>query len=528
MGNPNFASGHRACLKDKNPDPSPASKGDGYWTGSALIGALVCLMLVMTLGSAILSLSLNGLQLAERVRRGTVAFNLAESGAERAARWLKDQPSPPAGTGLIDPFGGTQSLGDGTYRVTVLPDPSNPGASLKRYTVTATGTVQGHTQRVEVVLRQNSFAKYAYFTDREVSSISGGRIWFFSGDRIRGPAHSNNTSGSNFQINWSNSTAPIFEEIITAAGPRIDYAPSAPASESDFLKIFKTGSRGYQLGVDPVPLPSSSSKQQEAAWGASGGFPTTTGVYIPPGGGIYIHGDAAIQLQVDANGEQQFVITQGSTVTTVTVDRTANQIRRQVGSNPVELFAGVGTGVLYCSGHITSLSGTVADNRLSENSPPQVLRRSAYTIATNVNAGKNITVTGPIRYRSAPNPSLPISDVVNLRPGTLGLVGRNVIVASTAPTAMEIDAVILAGSSTTSDGSFYVQNYNTKTPTGTLKVVGGIIQKARGPVGTMSNGVIQTGYAKDYYYDPRLADYPPPYFPTTGNYDRVSWRRLPG
>jgi hypothetical protein len=101
-----------------------------------------------------------------------------------------------------------------------------------------------------------------------------------------------------------------------------------------------------------------------------------------------------------------------------------------------------------------------------------------------------------------------------------------VTVASGSPTALEVDGIILTGSSTTSDGSFSVADYNSKTPTGRLKVVGGIIQKARGPVGTLSGGTIATGYTKDYWYDGRLADSPPPFFPTTGLYDRISWQRL--
>src|SRR5712692_1195900 len=99
--------------------------------GTALITSVICVLLLETLGAAVLSLSLTGLNLAERVRRGTVSFNLAESGAERAARWLKDQPSPPSGTVAIDPFSGSQSLGSGTYSVSVLPDAGNPGADRK-------------------------------------------------------------------------------------------------------------------------------------------------------------------------------------------------------------------------------------------------------------------------------------------------------------------------------------------------------------------------------------------------------------
>ena len=63
---------------------------------------------------------------------------------------------------------------------------------------------------------------------------------------------------------------------------------------------------------------------------------------------------------------------------------------------------------------------------------------------------------------------------------------------------------------------------------GTLKVLGGIIQNARGPVGTFnsSTGEMITGYSKNYTYDPRLASNPPPYYPTTGQYERLSWRTL--
>jgi hypothetical protein len=238
-------------------------------------------------------------------------------------------------------------------------------------------------------------------------------------------------------------------------------------------------------------------------------------------------GDSSVTMSVDASGNQKFDIVQGSTTTHITVDLAFGQIRKQVGSGSVTTYTGTGSGVMCSTGNITSLSGTVADNRLSADNTT-VLSRSAYTIATDVNNGKNITVPSPIRYQSAPDPTLPTTDLANMRPGTLGLYSRNVIVGSGAPTNMEIDAVIMAGGSSTTDGSFYVSNWNTKTPTGTLKVTGSIIQKARGPVGTFSGAGITSGYAKNYWYDPRMADNPPPYFPTTGGYDRISWRKLAG
>jgi hypothetical protein len=73
--------------------------------------------------------------------------------------------------------------------------------------------------------------------------------------------------------------------------------------------------------------------------------------------------------------------------------------------------------------------------------------------------------------------------------------------------------------------SFRVQNHNAGPTTGNvcngqnwgrgcLLLLGGLIQEARGPVGT-SGG---TGYIKQYTYDRCANLRPPPYFPTTGRY----------
>lgn len=495
--------------------------------GSALVTALIALMFVMVMGAGVLALSMTGMRITNRTRINTIAFNCAESGAELAARWLKEQGSPPPGTAPFDPFGGAQTLGSGTYQVTITPDPANPGASLKKYAIVCNGYFNGRSERVETIARQQSFGRYAYFTDRETSSITGGAVWFFAGDRIRGPAHSNNAGGSNFKVSWGGTSA-IFEGMLTSAASAINYAPTNPNTEAQFAQIYETGSQGYQVGVDPIPLPSSTDVQKVAAWGAGSGFPSGTSVSVPANGGIYISGDSTVVMSVDGSGNQQFAITQGGNTTTVVVEPNNNRRRYKVNSGSWTNVPGAGSGVLYTDGNISSLSGTVADNWLTGGNPPQIQYRSATTIATDVNNNKSVTITDNLRYNSAPNPDLPTDNIVNLRPGTLGLMARNVAIGSGAPTNLEVDAVMMAGSSSVSDGSFFVTNYNTKTPTGTLKVMGGIIQKARGPVGTLSGGVLATGYAKDYYYDPRLADAPPPFFPTTGSYDRTSWRRLSG
>jgi len=499
--------------------------------GAVMLWVLIVTMMIITMGLSMMSLTLHGLRTTRRIQDSTLAFNLAESSAEKAVRWLKDQGSPPAGTTTIDPFGGVQTLDPGTYSAQVIPDPGNPGAILKAYTITGTGTVDHLVEHVTLYVRQQSFGKYAYFTDQEVSAVSGGAIWFQSSDRIRGPAHSNNKSGSNFQVDWTTASSanPIFQDAVTSVASSINYSPSSPNTEANFTKIYKAGSRGYKLGVNQIPLPSSSSAQQIAAWGSSAGFPSTSGVYVPSNGGIYIVGDSSMVAKTDASGNQQFVITQGTKVTTVTYMLGSNQVKYQLVNNgspgPTNTVVGLGTQVIYTTGNITALSGTIGNNRV-DNTTHTILNRNAYTIATDMNNGKNITLNGTLKYATAPTAGLSYSDPANINTGTLGLIGRNVTIAAGSPTTMQIDAVILAGSSSTTDGSFSVADYNSKQPTGTLTVTGGIIQKARGPVGTISNGALNTGYAKNYLYDSRLADAPPPYFPTTGLYDRLSWQRL--
>src|SRR5205807_6462487 len=144
----------------------------------------------------------------------------------------------------------------GTYQVTITPDSQNPVLDRKRYYIRSQGVCAERQETVELLVQVASFGRYAYFTDYEVST-SGGRIWFKSGDRLDGPVHSNNSGSSDVQVNWTNSTAPIFQDKVTAAGPQIDFAPTDPASEADFQKIFQDGSRGYSLGVSRIELPDS-------------------------------------------------------------------------------------------------------------------------------------------------------------------------------------------------------------------------------------------------------------------------------
>ncbi|MCX6345602.1 MAG: hypothetical protein NT018_11110 [Armatimonadetes bacterium] len=506
--------------------------------GAMLIVVIFALFLITALTTGVLVITTNAMHLNNLQQLRAKALNIAESGAEYGTLYLKSQAYPPSGTTSFNITAPPVSTGEVPI-VTISPDSNNPNVFLKTYKITSIGTTGTVSGKVEIVVKQATFGKYAYFTDRE-KSTSGSNIWWNSKDLIDGPMHSNNSGGSNFNIDysgWSSNTPtrPIFMDNITASGTSINYSPSTPTTEDTFRKVYLNGSKGYKLGVTKIVLPPSTSAQKEAAWGATSGFPaTTSGVYLRAGsnGGVFIQGDSTVTMSVDGSGNQVLTVTQvvSSTVktTVVTYNKatgTTTASGTGLGTGSPTSAASLSNGLIYCTGNITALSGTIADNTVANGA---ITQRNAFTIATDTNASKDITITGDIVYQHKPDKTLASTAYENLRAGTLGLVGQDIIIAADTSgnhPNREIDAVMIAGSSTV-DGSIKVNSYDSGG-TGTLKVLGGLIQSARGPVGTISGGIVNHGYAKDYKYDPRLATDPPPFYPTTGQYDRMSWMVKP-
>lgn len=104
----------------------------------------------------------------------------------------------------------------------------------------------------------------------------------------------------------------------------------------------------------------------------------------------------------------------------------------------------------------------------------------------------------------------------------LGLIAmKDVIVADNVANRndCQIYATIMA-----LDKSFKVENHGSGSPRGTLTLVGGLIQKMRGPVGTAWwNGSIKSGFQKHYTYDMRFQTKAPPFYPILRRTSIVSW-----
>lgn len=130
-------------------------------------------------------------------------------------------------------------------------------------------------------------------------------------------------------------------------------------------------------------------------------------------------------------------------------------------------------------------------------------------------ADYDINITNHVTYAVHPT---------NGSDDALGLIAKHdVVVTRSAPTNLNIFAHIIADGSATSsttDGSFRVQDYSSRPDSGNLNVYGGIVQYYRGYVGSGS-----CGYWKHYEFDQRFSVNPPPHYPAvTNDYQWQGWR----
>jgi len=189
------------------------------------------------------------------------------------------------------------------------------------------------------------------------------------------------------------------------------------------------------------------------------------------------------------------------------------------------------------------LSGVVADHQgLTITAPNNTYDNTSATPDTTgtINLNGNITYHTP-RAKDASGKFLPESDPANAafvaNAGTLGIVANTVNLDDNdaqgiALGDLEMDATVVAYQTLQSvDGQPTTANNSFKRPPHNFNCMGGEIAGIRGVLGTfnINNGVttMNSGLAGHYSYDGRMANTPPPFFPTTSTaYDILSWQRV--
>jgi hypothetical protein len=535
--------------------------------GMALMATLIFTFVISTMGIALLTMTNNETKLSALQKDSTDAFYLADSGTERAISWMEKQGAPPSS--IPPPLDGSADIagmGGGYYSVTIDPPSSGTEVFNKIYTITCVGHAgySNSKRTIETKIRVLSFAGFAYFSDEE-KSAGEDTIWFRTDDLIGGKMHSNDL------IHVSGT--PHFLGEVSTAFDHIDYMNNSYYTRlvegemeiynPNFEDIFQSEETewGLTLSDEVIPLPQNRAisgteyarSLENISLGPS--YHSTDvedkKVYIPRSGnnvngGIYVKGDVEeliLGTDTKPGGNSKISIKQniGSyyspnyNVTEIITDEVfrSTQVTKYDNSGNVIAgypisYNGISNGVLFIGGSVNDLQGDKYDGGL----------QGKLTIA----ASGNITIGGDILYSDRIDNDIDFSSEdadLSLVNDSLGLVSEhNIIVEKNATGShndphdsdnIEIDAILMAINT-----SFTYEDY-TDLMKGTLKVFGAFIQERRGAVGTFYSGSDSkaSGFTKDYHYDQRMAStdpeipsMTPPYFPTTGNYEKISWREI--
>lgn len=393
------------------------------------------------------------------------ALHIAEAGIHdylwhlnKDSLYYKNSMHPAQGE---DEFGNKRwaNYEDGQYHLEITP----PASDVPLLTVKSEGRVKSLTgayvtRTVKVVLRKRSFTNYIYLTDHETVEGTTSKIWWITGDIVRGPLHTNDDLHTSGQ--------PYFMQDVTISG-HLDAQGGLPLFD-----------KSYKEGADPVEFPATNLRLREYA----------------QADGYYYYGETRITMK-------------DSSLEIVNRDRSGRT------TGPVGTVSLPANGIIYVDG-IASAKGTSGNG--------DVYLSGTYSGRLTIAARNIIYLTGDVRYNNAD------ADI-------LGLIADNYIYINhfdkdrygwyrvdVASYDIEIDAAIFA-----LNHSFGFERYSEGPPKGTIKVVGSIAQRYRGPVGTFSwGGTIRSGYCKDYHYDPRMAYQTPPHFiePANAGFEITSWQ----
>jgi len=315
--------------------------------GFILITMYLLLAVCLVLLTATITHSFAEIRASQRLQSAGRAFYLAEAGVDQALSWIRAQGAPPVFTDerMIFPNGITQPLGPplvgndpgpltaangwrplgggglGFYRVSIDPDNNNPVSFIDRYVLQgwgATGILDQATnqivatslRRTRFIVQTTSFSQYAWFTNAETNA-AGTPVWFITGARIDGPAHTN----GRFNIFGG----PVFNGPVSSVAPALNLwgGLGPPTNNPQF-------NGGLRLGVQAPPMP----------------FPTA----IP-----------APLVNAAGNGGR---LLKGNTQITLLADGTMQVTNAASGFNNTVLPLPV-NGVLYVQGGDVTLQGTL-------------------------------------------------------------------------------------------------------------------------------------------------------------------------
>lgn len=423
-----------------------------------------------------------------------------------------------------------------SYSVNV--DPKRWNSTLPYYVIHASGSNGAATRRLDALVRKKSFSAYALFTISENNNV-GGTVWYTNGQEYDGPVYSGGPMNIIYQP--GDDANPIFRGPVLTASPP-DWREGSPADRvsqpSDWLAVSSGGAGGFNVVGNPQTLPTSQDNQlvaNEAFSGgaaAPGGFPTAAGVYVngqlagagataPLETGIYVRGDTRITATYDPVAQMQvFIFTPQSGLpvtvivnfatgtTTVSAPNATPTVYQGTASGQQPAGVEGGNGAIFVDGNVTVDAGSTVHGQYMLAVPD-----------SGADHGDVITLLGSLRY----------SDASSTSADEFGMWANDIVLKDPRNENVEVDGVMLTGyfdecKFVCNDGTFLNYYCTSMGPCGggigKITLFGSLIENVRGKLGTV--GSTRSGFLRQNTYDSRLSKSPPPFTPTTNQYELVA------
>ncbi|KUG26227.1 hypothetical protein ASZ90_003938 [hydrocarbon metagenome] len=357
------------------------------------------------------------------------------------------------------------AIGEGLVNVSVT-------SSSDVLIVTSIGSFNGESSTVIVKLKASNFAKYAWYAGNMSSKV------FVTGDTIWGPLHTE----SKLNIGGS----PVFWGKVTAL-------KGMNPSEKNLAKngYYPEFHGGYESGVS-VPIPNNYQFTDQKAAAIDG---------LASGGASYFTG-TDVWLTFNADGTVTYRTGSGSDSSTY-----STPITQSLSTFAPNNIIYVGYGNVYTSG---TVNGRI-------------------TIAAGESSGSghgNVYLVDDLVYTQPPmiwDPSINNYVVNEASTDMLGiLASNNVRIANTTANVQDKD-INLHAAIFAAQGGFEMDD-KTIPPSGTLKLMGSAVAAKEEQIAIADNsGNITNGYKRHVVYDERMLTTVPPLFPTTDQFEIISW-----
>lgn len=477
--------------------------------GAALAMALYILVILITLGTAIISAAVTELKNSEAVRNGAAAFYIADAGLDECVNNVLPAAvqagmlnnSPASGNGILtytDPADQRQkTMGIYTFYMEKLPQkPKQPDvykifswgfldASQKPVTYGQSQSARG-IKTLMALVRKKTSADYVIFADQgeqyRTDSFTG-NCSFGSGDNIKGKVY----LGSNLPVQGN----PVFGDRVEVTGDMTGYG----------TPIFKNG---FYPGSDKIDFPNPDiNKLKTLAYndtqtvqGALEVTPYYYDITEPDGVPRNYRTPGATGLDISGNKIPQSSL--------LDVNLMGNIIQ------------------------ITALN--------SGSSPATVTYPANGILFLDCNAAVRGTVNGRLTIYSTKSILVPSNIVYTTKDSMLGIIANNTIYLSQNQNAniLNVDAALMSVTQSVAGGQQLpgtnywnnaVNYYSLGPVNATLKLRGAIISK----FGVATYAGISGFTTTNLSYDSRLSTNLPPEFPQiiAGNqYEIVYWRDM--